>query len=168
MPVVGLATAISVIVGHEKGAERTENIIEVVKKGLFLGTIFSLIIILSFNIFPQSLISIFDSGENPSKFLSIKNYTVTLVKITSIWILFDTFQIILSNVLRSVGDTKFMMKIFTIIPFLFYIVLPYILCDLLKLSLLWIWLDLLVYTLIMLSLVSIRLLRGKLRNINVI
>jgi MATE family multidrug resistance protein len=168
LPVVGLGTAISVIVGHEKGAERTENITEVVKKGLFLGTLFSLIIIFLFNIYPQGLISIFDNGENPSQFLSIKNYTVTLVKITSIWILFDTFQIIISNVLRSVGDTKFMLKIFTLIPFLFYTVIPYILCNLLKLSLLWIWIDLLVYTLIMLSLVSIRLLRGKWRNINVI
>jgi multidrug resistance protein, MATE family len=90
------------------------------------------------------------------------------VKLTSIWILFDTLQIIISNVLISVGDTKFMMKIFIIMPFIFYIVLPYILCNVLKRSLLWIWIALLIYTLLMLSLVSIRLLKGKWKNIKII
>jgi len=168
LPVMGLATAISVIVGHERGAERTDNIMDVVKKGMVLGIIFSFLIIVIFNVFPNNLISIFDNGEDASKFLLIKSYTVTLVKLTSIWILFDTIQIIISNVLRSVGDTKFMMKIFIIMPFLFYIVLPYILCNVLKLSLFWIWIELLIYTLLMLSLVLIRLLKGKWKNIKVI
>lgn len=168
LPIMGLATTISVIVGHERGADRTNTIIDVVKKGILLGTIFSFLIIFIYNVFPQRLISIFDNGENISKFLLIKNYTITLVKLTSIWILFDTLQIIISNVLRSVGDTKFMMKIFIIMPLLFYIVLPYILCNMLKLSLFWVWIDLLIYTLLMLSLVLVRLLKGKWKNIKVI
>lgn len=168
LPVMGLATAVSVIVGHERGAEKTDTIIDIVKKSMIIGGVFSFIIIFIYNVFPESLISIFNNGEDTAKFLLINNYTVTLVKITSVWILFDTLQIIISNVLRSVGDTKFMMKIFTIIPFLFYIFLPYVLCTVLKLSLLWIWIDLFIYTLLMLSLVLVRLLKGKWKSIKVI
>ncbi|MFT8351228.1 MATE family efflux transporter [Clostridium saccharoperbutylacetonicum] len=168
LPVIGLATAVSVIVGHERGAKKTDTIIDIVKKSAIIGSVFSFIIIFIYNVFPETLISIFNNGEDAAKFLLINNYTVTLVKITSIWILFDTLQIIISNVLRSIGDTKFMMKIFTIIPFLFYILLPYALCNVLKLSLLWIWIDLFIYTLLMLSLVLVRLLKGKWKSINVI
>lgn len=168
LPVMGLATAVSVIIGHERGAEKTDTIIEIVKKAMIIGSIFSFIIILIYNAFPENLISIFNNGEDTAKFLSINNYTVTLVKITSVWIFFDTLQIIISNVLKSVGDTKFMMKIYTIIPFLFYIFLPYVLCIVLKLSLLWIWINLVIYTLLMLLLVLVRLLKGKWKSIKVI
>ncbi|SHK22949.1 MATE family efflux transporter [Paramaledivibacter caminithermalis] len=167
-PIWGLGMAMSIIVGQERGAGRINNIAKALKKGLMIGLCFNLLIIIVYNLFPKHLILIFNSGGDKEKFEAIVNYTTILIRVTSIWIVFDTMQIVISNVLRAVGDTMFMMIIFTIMPFLFYIVLPYIFVVVLNLSLMWIWIVLLVYTLLMLSIVSIRFISGKWKKISVI
>lgn len=126
--------------------------------------LFNVILILMFNIFPDVLICLFSSSDNKK----ILAYTIPLIKITSIWLVFDTIQIIIGNVLKSAGDTVFMMVIFMTVPFVFYIALPYILCVISGLNMYWIWIDLLIFTLLMLSLVSIRFVKGRWRTIRVI
>lgn len=163
-PVQGIGIAIGIIVGNEIGAGRIYNIEKILKKGLTLGFLFNVILILMFNIFPDVLISLFNSSDNKK----ILAYTIPLIKITSIWLVFDTIQIIIGNVLKSAGDTVFMMVIFMTLPFVFYIALPYILCVISGLNMYWIWIDLLIFTLLMLSLVSIRFLKGKWKTIKVI
>ena len=167
-PVWGLGIALSIIAGQERGAGRTESIAKVLIKGITLGLCFNFLIILVYNLFPKQLISIFNNGGDREKFEAIINYTTILIRITSIWIVFDTIQIVIGNVLRAVGDTVFMMIIFMVMPFLFYIVLPYIFIVVLQLPLIWIWVELLIYTLFMLALVSFRFLSGKWKKIKVI
>ncbi|KKM11730.1 hypothetical protein SY88_07355 [Clostridiales bacterium PH28_bin88] len=101
-------------------------------------------------------------------FLLIKNYTIPLVRLTSLWIVFDTIQIVIGYVLRSVGDTLFMMVIYLVMPFLFYIILPYIIVVVAKLPLFWVWVELVVFTMCMLLIVSARFLGGKWKRINMI
>lgn len=167
-PVTGLATAISIIVGQERGAGRTENIIDAVKKGVLLGMGFNLLVIIVFNFFPYLLISVFNSGGEQASVILIRDYTVVLVRLTSVWIVFDTIQIIIGNVLRALGETVFMMRIFIVMPILFYMVIPYILCFVLGLSFTWIWIGLVIYSVCMFSLVTTRLLSGKWKKIEVI
>jgi len=163
-PVQGIGIAIGIIVGNEIGAGKIHNIKKVLKKGLILGFLFNIILILMFNIFPDVLIALFNSSNN-KKILAC---TITLIKITSMWLVFDTIQIIIGNVLKSAGDTVFMMVIFTTVPFAFYIALPYILCVMSGLNIYWVWIDLLIFTFCMLALVSIRFVKGKWKTIQVI
>lgn len=168
LPVQGIGIAISIIVGREIGAGRIENVKSLLKKGLLLGFFFNLIIIFVFNFFPITLISLFNSSDKRSELLSIQNCTIHLIRITSAWIIFDTIQIIIGNVLKSAGDTFFMMAVYLTIPFIFYIVLPYAICVIAGLNIYWVWVDLLVFTLIMLTLVSVRFIRNKWKDIRVI
>lgn len=163
LPVQGIGIAISIIVGNEIGAGRIHNVQKILKNGLILGFLFNVFLILLFNLFPDTLISIFNSGNSKE----ILTYTIPLIKITSIWLIFDTTQIIISNILKSTGDTVFMMIIFMTVPFIFYIALPYILCVILSLKLYWVWIDLLIFTFCMLTLVSIRFVKGKWKTINI-
>lgn len=167
-PIWGLGAAIGIIAGQEKGAGRIENVWRVTKLGVLLGLVFNAVIIFVFNVFPHVLISIFGGGEKQDVFSNLMAYTIPLVRLTSLWIVFDTIQIIIGNVLRSVGDTVFMMVIYMIVPFLFYIVFPYLFSVVLGLPLFWIWVVLVIFTLIMLVLVSFRFLGGKWTRIEVI
>ncbi|MBN2531398.1 MAG: MATE family efflux transporter [Spirochaetales bacterium] len=166
-PVWGIGAAAGIVAGQERGAGRVENIFTVLKRGIFLGLCFNVLIILVYNLFPEFLISIFNNGKEPDKFERIMAFTIPLIRITSVWLVFDTMQIIIGNVLRYVGDTFFMMMIHLTMPFLFYIVIPYI-SVWSGLSLFWIWIELLIFTLCMLTLLSIRFLGGKWKKINMI
>lgn len=167
-PIWGLGMAMSIIVGQERGAGRIHNITKALKRGILLGLCFNLLIIIVYNIFPIQLISIFNNGGDKEKFDSIINYTTILIRLTSIWIVFDTIQIVIGNVLRALGDTLFMMIIYLVMPFIFYIVLPYVLIVELKLSLVYLWIELFGFTFAMLALVSIRYMSGKWKKISVI
>lgn len=166
-PVWGIGTAVSIITGQERGGNRIANIPKALKNGIIIGICFNAILIVLFNFFPELLISIFNSGYEEEKFSKIMDYTIPLIRITSVWLLFDTIQIIIGNVLRSVGDTMFMMVIYLIMPFLFYIVIP-VISIFLGFSLFWIWIELLVYTLCMLTMLTIRFYSNKWKRINVI
>lgn len=167
-PIWGLGAAIAIIAGQEKGAGRLDNVRRAAKLGLGIGLVFNVLIILIFNLFPQALISIFGGGKDQETFLKLMAVTVPLVRLTSLWIVFDTMQIIIGNVLRAVGDTMFMMVIYIVVPILFYIVIPYLFSVVWGLSLIWIWIALVVYSMVMLLLVSVRFLGGKWKRIEVI
>lgn len=163
-PVQGIGIAVGIIVGNEIGARRINNTEKILKKGLTLGFLFNIILIIVFNLFPDVLISLFNSGSNKK----ILAYTIPLIKITSIWLVFDTIQIIIRNVLQAAGDTVFLMIIFMTVPFVFYLAVPYIICVISGLSIYWIWINLLIFTFFMLSLVSLRFVKGNWKTIQVI
>ncbi|MNO18764.1 Multidrug resistance protein NorM [compost metagenome] len=167
-PVLGLGTAIGIIAAQERGARRTDLVPLVLRKGIMLGIVFSAFIILLFNILPVTLISIFQGDTNVEMFEQIKKMAIPLVRLTSIWIAFDTIHIIISNILKSMGDTYFIMVIYLAMPILFYIVLPYWICVVQGKSLQWVWWDLLLYTFLMLALVAVRFKSNKWRGINII
>ena len=167
-PLIGLGTAIGIVAAQERGAGRVGNIPKVVKKGIMIGFGFNLILAFVYNFSPGFLVSIFNSGSETEKFILINNTAILLVRLTSIWLAGDTVNIILGSVLRSVGDTLYMLLISMIVPFLFYIVFPYIVCVIAKLPLFWLWIELVVYTALMVVLTSTRFLGGKWKSISVI
>ncbi|KOF55716.1 hypothetical protein AGR56_17950 [Clostridium sp. DMHC 10] len=66
--VQGIRIAVGIIVGNEIGARRINNTEKILKKGLTLGFLFNIILIIVFNLFPDVLISLFNSGSNKKNF----------------------------------------------------------------------------------------------------
>lgn len=168
LPMIGITIAVGIIAGQERGANRIGNISVVIKKGLAIGLCFNLFIAFLYNLFPEFLISLFGSEQEQNKFIDISSAAIPLVRLTSIWLVFDTVHLVIGSVLQSVGDTRFMMVTYAVVPFLFYIILPYGLVVLSQLSLIWLWLALIGYSMIMAIVVAYRFLSGKWKAINVI
>ncbi|WP_223069094.1 MATE family efflux transporter [Paenibacillus caui] len=168
IPVWGLGAAVSIIAGQEKGAGRADQVGEALKKGLLVGLVINLAIIAVYNLFPRELISLFGAGEQSQMFDRVMDLTLPLIRITSLWIVFDTLQIVVGNVLRAMGDTVFMMTISLVVPILFYALFPYFLTRIDWIPLYWVWLDLLLYTFVMLGLVFFRYLEGKWKRMELI
>ncbi|AKG35125.1 MATE family efflux transporter [Paenibacillus durus] len=167
-PVLGLGTAVGIIAAQERGGGRAERIPTVVRKGIMLSLVFSALIIALFNVLPVALISIFQDHDNRGMFEQIKQAALPLVRITSVWIAFDTMVILLTNVLKSIGDTFFIMVVYLTLPAIFYLVFPYWICVVHGRPIIWIWWDLLIYTFLMLGLVTVRFRNGRWKRIHVI
>ena len=168
LPIIGITTAAGIIAGQERGANRLSNITVVIKKGMVIGICFNFLIIGLYNLCPDLLISIFTNEQQQEKIRYLNNATIPLVRLTSIWLVFDTIYLTIGSVLQSVGDTKFMMVIYIVVPFLFYVVLPYMLCVWAELSMIWLWIALTGYSIIMAILVTNRFLGGKWKSISII
>lgn len=167
LPVNGMTTAIGIIASQERGANRLGNIPEVLKKGMTLGLCFNIIILIACNFFPEILISSFhaDTSNEQRQFIQI---ATPLLRLTSLWLVFDTIHLMIGTVLKSMGDTRFMMITYAIVPLLFYAIIPYLFCNLFSISLTWLWVSLVCYSVVMLLLMASRFLSGKWKEFNVI
>ncbi|MBP2645083.1 MAG: norM 1 [Firmicutes bacterium] len=165
--IIGLATAIGIISGQERGAKRIDNISRVLYRGLLLGLGVSSFFMILFNIIPERLVAIFE-GSDGEKFKDVVAYTVPLLRITTIWLTLDSIQIVIGRVLQNVGDTVFLMYTFIIVPVLFFVLLPYLICVVWQMSLYWLWLELVGYSLAMVIVMAVRFSGGKWKKIEVI
>ncbi|WP_150275292.1 MATE family efflux transporter [Paenibacillus tepidiphilus] len=166
-PIWGLGNALSIVAAQERGGGRTDNISGVLRKGLWLALGFNVLIIAVFNLLPGPLISIFHDPSSPG-YQAVLDITIPLVRLTSVWIIFDSVQIVIGSILKAAGDTLFMMKLYLLMPIVFYLVLPYLTYTVAGYSLYWVWLELLAFTLAMLLFVGKRYLDGKWRQIEVL
>ncbi|SDE10787.1 MATE family efflux transporter [Sporomusa acidovorans] len=168
LPIIGITTAVGIIAGQERGAKRLDNITAVMKKGMVIGICFNFFIIGLYNLFPEFLISIFTDEQGQGNIRYINAATIPLVRLTSVWLVFDTVYLTIGSVLQSMGDTKFMMLIYATVPFLFYVILPFILCVWAEFSMIWLWIALTGYSIIMAVLVTNRFLGGHWKRISII
>jgi MATE family multidrug resistance protein len=168
MPVLGFATAIGIISGQEKGGGRPENVPAAVKKGIMIALVYNVAIITLFNFFPEALISIFNRGGEAVNFDSIISLTVPLIHLTSLWLIFDSIQLILSETLKSLGDTFFLMTVSGVFPFLFFIIPSYLAAFVWKLPLYSLWIIIVLWVIVLFFIMLGRFLQGKWRMIDLI
>ena len=167
LPVTGIVTAISIIATQEKGANRSENIGKVLKKGVFLILSINVIIMVLYIFFPSGLIILFNNIKEPDRFKQISDIAKPLIRIMALWISMDSIHLVISNTLRALGDTKFFMMVSIISPPLFYIVIPLI-CVQNSISIIWIWWGLLLFTVVIFVSAILRYLGGRWKHIEII
>ncbi|BBB93478.1 MAG TPA: MATE family efflux transporter [Methylomusa anaerophila] len=168
LPVYGITTAVGILAGQERGADRPDNLTIILKKGILISSCYVILIVIFFNLLPEFLISIFNSEHDKERLVLINNATIPLVRLTSICVALEMVFSTIGSALQAVGDTRFMMVTYTVIPFIFYVIMPYIICVRGSLSLEVLWIMLIGYRIIMLLVVTRRFVGGKWKAINVI
>jgi len=168
LPVLGLSVAVSVISGQEKGAERIYNVSKVVKNGVTIAISYNIVMIIIFNLFPEVLISIFNSGKEAAKFEAVSKMTIPLIRLTSLWLVFDSVQIIIGSVLRTMGDMVFMLIVTGILPIFVLIIPSYLFAIVFKQPLTVVWGTFVVYAIFLSVVMSLRFKSGKWKEIQVI
>lgn len=168
LPVLGLAAAVGIIAGQERGAGRVNTIAILTRKGVLIGVCFNLLLIMLYNLYPEALIALVVGDQSGAELARINSTAVPLVRLISVWLVFDTVHLIIGSVLQAMGDTLFLMYVYAVVPFVFYIVIPYFVCVAAGLPLFWLWLALAVYSSLMALIVALRFLGGKWQEIQVI
>ena len=107
MPIIGVGAAVSILIANELGKEEQKSLGLIISTAVIIATLYNFLIVLLFLFLPKMLIMPFiDFSSSNSELIKI---SVILLKILSVYIVFDGCGIIFSSVLRGSGDTMFIM-----------------------------------------------------------
>ncbi len=119
LPAVACAQIITFLASNDFGAGLFDNIKVNTKKVLFLSTIFVILPLVVFCIFPTEFISLFDQKGTFTEF------SAKVFPLVSILLFFDILQLILSGMLRGIGQVKLVMWTRFFVCFLFFFPVSY-------------------------------------------
>ena len=111
MPVFGLSTGIIAILAYNYGARNKERIYSCIKTALIWACVIMLIGTLIFMLFPEQLMSIFESDANPELTSQMTDIGVVAMRIISSSFILAAIGITLSTVFQAIGKGVYSMVV---------------------------------------------------------
>jgi len=102
-------------------------------------------------LFPNQLVTLFAIGE-----VDIHRYATLAIRLASLFLVFDGLQLVLSGVLRGVGDNTFLMVSSLILGCLFFVPFCFFVTFVLNLGFVGIWLSFYIYILFLFICLALR------------
>jgi len=167
IPLVGLETSVTSLVGRYMGAGRPQVAHRAALSGIKTGIIYSIIILILFLFIPKSLVLVFKPNVQSSIFNSAVPIAVSMIRLASLYVLFEAVVVALVGALRGAGDTHFTMIVSAIAHWSF-VPLLYICLNTLKLSVPFSWFVLIMFYLLFSLVLIMRFRSGKWKAIRVI
>lgn len=108
--ILGLGIGIQILVSKYQGLSRSDLAVKVVKNACKLGYAYAGAVGLLFFFAAVPLVALFVPSNSPDA-AAIAAKTYPLVKLVSVFVLFDATYLIFGEAIRGAGDTKFFMKV---------------------------------------------------------
>lgn len=109
IPLVGLGTAVGVLVGKYLVMEDRERARRIVFSGLLIGIAYSLIYVVMYGGFPDLAMTIYTFDVDPVRFEEMRPVLRPLLYFIAGYCVFDAFQIVYVGALKGAGDTYFVL-----------------------------------------------------------
>ena len=109
IPLVGLGTAIGVLVGKYLVQEQVEKAKRMVFSGLLIGIAYSLIFVILYGFFPEWVMTIYSFDSDPERFERMRPVLKPLLLFIACYCVFDAFQMVFVGALKGAGDTRFVL-----------------------------------------------------------
>ena len=109
IPLVGLGTAVGVLVGKYLVTEERETARRIVFSGLLIGIAYSLIYVVLYGGFPDFIMTIYTYDVDPARFEEMRPILRPLLYFIAGYCVFDAFQIVYVGALKGAGDTYFVL-----------------------------------------------------------
>ncbi|MHB1459189.1 MAG: MATE family efflux transporter, partial [Armatimonadota bacterium] len=123
MPVLGIGSAVAIIVARELGKNIAENAYKSVISALQISAVYNLLIAILYVGLPIVFIYPFTAKADPAQADQLYSLTVILLRFMAIYTVADSIAITLASALRGAGDTVFVMCSFILLGLL-CIILP--------------------------------------------
>jgi MATE family multidrug resistance protein len=108
-PVVGLATAVSMLVGQAQGAGRPDLSRKVTMRGLLLGQVWMCLCAIVMVAMPGTLLGLFFDTSRGSADAGLYTLCVHLLWFVAAYTLLDGINIVFMSMLSGAGDMRFML-----------------------------------------------------------
>lgn len=109
IPLVGLGTAIGVLVAKYLVREQVDTAKRMVLSGLLIGIAYSLIFVVLYGGFPDWIISVYAVDTDPERFEAMRPLLRPLLYFIAGYCVFDAFQTVFVGALKGAGDTRFVL-----------------------------------------------------------
>ncbi len=110
LPMVGIYTATSILVGQGMGAKNIPSVNQAVLSGLHIVTVYMVLIGVLFVFLPQLFTHFFGGAELTE---DLRHTADILLRFVALYCLFDCFCLIYFGALKGAGDTVFIMILMT-------------------------------------------------------
>jgi MATE family multidrug resistance protein len=107
LPMMGMAQAVSILVGQRLGADRPDIAERSAYTGLKWVFGYMCCVASTYLLFPRTLVSIFEGDPDPARFAAVAATVPTLLVFVAVYSLADSINVTFSFALRGAGDTRF-------------------------------------------------------------
>jgi MATE family multidrug resistance protein len=173
MPMIGLGTAISILVGQYIGEGRVRLAERSVYSGAILCFAYMGLLSLAYLLAPGFFVRFFAPRGNPVRgnpagFEAIRAIAVVLLRFVAVYSLFDTMNIVFASAIKGAGDTRFVMLMILVLSVGVLIVPTYVALVRLNVGIYTAWIFVSAYIILLGCGFLVRFLRGKWKGMSVI
>jgi MATE family multidrug resistance protein len=168
MPVIGLGTAVAVLVGQHLGEERPAIAEKAAWNGLRLGVLYMVLIALTYVGIPGVFADLFAPRGDPGSYASIRAAAVLLLRFVALYSIFDSVNIVFGSALKGAGDTRFVMAYLLVMATAGLVLPSVLLIGVLAQGLMTAWLIVTVYIIALAFGFMVRFLGGRWKGMRVI
>ena len=166
MVVLGLGMAIQILVSKYQGLGRPDISIQVVKNACKLGYSYAFVIAVSFFCFSSFFVHLFIAPGSANA-VAITASALPLVKLVSLFVLFDATYLIFGEALRGAGDTRYFMWVMLFCAWGLLIPGTWLLVYKWRADVFWVWSWLTFYAGLTAVFMWVRFMRGKWKTIRI-
>ncbi len=109
IPLVGLGTAVGVLVAKYLVREQVETAKRMVFSGLLIGIAYSMIFVVLYGGFPDWIMQVYALDTDTERFAAMRPVLRPLLYFIAGYCVFDAFQTVFVGALKGAGDTRFVL-----------------------------------------------------------
>jgi len=127
-PLLGLAQAISILVGQAQGAGRPDLAARSTWRGLVLAESWMLLGAVAFVLFPKPLIALFhgEGSVSPEQFERMLDDGVVLLRFVALYCVLDALNFVFLSALQGAGDTRWTFAVGAVVNITFLLALVWL------------------------------------------
>jgi multidrug resistance protein, MATE family len=168
MPVIGVGTAVAVLVGQHLGEDRPAVAEAAAWNGLRMGGLYMLAIGLTYVLIPGLYTGLFAPRDDAGSYASIRAVAVILLRFVALYSVVDAINIVFGSALKGAGDTRFVMAYLAVMSTCGLVLPSVLLIGVLSRGLVTAWVIVTVYIFALAFGFLLRFLGGKWKSMRVI
>ncbi len=129
LPMIGLGTAASIMVGRYQGARQSHLAVKTTYSALQMAVIHNTVMAALYWFIPEILISPFIQQGNGGDIPLLEPTAISLLRYFAVIIYLDSLAIMTGGALKGAGDTKYVMTVLAVTSIFFLVIPSYILIE---------------------------------------
>jgi MATE family multidrug resistance protein len=168
MPMIGIGTAVSTLVGQRLGHNRPDIAERTTWTALRLTFLYMGLIAVAYVACPWVFVYLFAAGNHTAALQDILPVTIVLLRFVALYSLFDSLNIVMASAVKGAGDTRFVMYATVILGWMLMVVPTYFACIHGGAGLYWAWGFATIYVICLGLMFLLRFMGGKWKHMRVI
>jgi len=168
MPMIGVGTAVSVLVGRSLGRDRPDLAERGAYSGFHLTMTYMASIAAAYILLPDLFVAPFAARVATEDFETTRSTVIVLLRFVALYSLFDAFNVVFAAAIRGAGDTRYVMVMLAVVSGLVLVAPSYVALIVLGGGLYTAWTICAVYVMVLALAFFVRFRGGKWKSMRVI